>query len=346
MRGCRLSARSVLLILLPFFCFALSCSDDSSPAGTGGGGGEEPEGIWYVDIDATGGADGSSWENAFTVVQDAVDAASDGEQVWVAEGTYASPNSADPNVAVVAMKKKVDIYGGFSGTEDKLAQRDYQSNLTILDGEMSAYHVVTGADTARLDGFTVTHGNAVGETQNEYGRGGGMLNYEVSPTVENCIFAGNTARNGGGMYNYYCSTRISGCSLNFNYTTKSNSTADGGGGMYNSYSHVRVIGCSFSNNSTARSGGGLADMKSSSEIDSCSFNSNTAEYYGGGIYVDDYGSFRDPDITNCTINNCTADYGGGIGNNFSDSFISNCVVSGNTARQTGGEYTLILPIRG
>jgi predicted outer membrane repeat protein len=310
-----------------------ACSEDSSPTGTGGGNGTA--GIWYVDINATGSSDGSSWEDAFTSLQDAVDAASTGEQVWVAAGTYLSADQADPLVPVLAMKKKVDIYGGFDGTEGSLGERDYDVNVTILDGELSAYHVVTGADTARLDGFTITRGNAVGQGQSQDGYGGGMLNYQSSPTVANCTFNLNRAGRGGGIYNYNFNGQILNCSFTFNSALDSTSTADGGGGVYNYYSHADLAGCSFSNNYSKGRGGGLSDMKSSSQIDSCTFSGNTAGDYGGGIYIDGYSSFRSPDITNCTITGCTAEFGGGIANYISNSVITGCTITGNTATHHG-----------
>jgi hypothetical protein len=76
----------------------------------------------------------------------------------------------------------------------------------------NAWTVVTGSgvtETAGLDGFTITAGNANSTDAdcawNEPCRsGGGMYNDQSSPSLVNVTFSGNAAPSGygGGMYNY------------------------------------------------------------------------------------------------------------------------------------------------
>ncbi|AXJ01295.1 hypothetical protein CYPRO_2045 [Cyclonatronum proteinivorum] len=44
--------------------------------------------VIYVKADATGANNGSSWQDAFTQLQPAIDAATAADQIWVAGGTY------------------------------------------------------------------------------------------------------------------------------------------------------------------------------------------------------------------------------------------------------------------
>ena len=88
-------------------------------------------GIIYVDADATGANDGTSWADAFTALQPALEAAQTGDQIWVAAGTYTPSLESDPDdprSASFQMKNGVAIYGGFAGGETRLEQRDWENN--------------------------------------------------------------------------------------------------------------------------------------------------------------------------------------------------------------------------
>ncbi|GEM_PF-5607852 len=222
----------------------------------------------YVKADATGtDPTGLTWEDedAFTVIQDAMDAATDEDEIWVAKGTYYVPASLATSEAVLTMKDGVAVYGGFYGTEENLSERDLTTNETKLDGNGESYHVVVGASNAVLDGFTITGGNAAGDDPDD--NGGGVYNKDVSNLViSKCIIENNSANDGGGIYNYY-------------------------------YSTPTVTNCILRNNSAYR-GGGMFNNESTPEITNCTFNGNSADDRGGGIYSYDNSS---PVITNCIL---------------------------------------------
>ena len=175
--------------------------------------------IIYVDADATGNNNGTSWTDAYTSLQDALNAASSSKEIWVAEGTYKPTVTTDRTISF-QLKSGVAVYGGFDGTEANREERDWITNVTALSGDIGAsgnsgdnsYHVVTGVNYAVLDGFTITSGNANGTDSNSLG--GGMYNISSSPLVANCIFDSNSsAWDGGGMYNSISSPTVINCTF-------------------------------------------------------------------------------------------------------------------------------------
>lgn len=248
-------------------------------------------GIRYVTPDGTGNC--SSWATACTL-QYALIGGVSGDEIWAAVGTYTPTTGTDRN-ATFQLKSGVAVYGGFAVTETLRTQRDPTANVTILSGDLSgndngnvafdeptradnSYHVVTGADNATLDGFTITAGNASGSDCPGAACGGGMVNNTSSPTLTNVTFISNSANYGGGMANLNSSPAL------MNITFSSNSSHNGGGGMHNqSSSNPTLTNVTFSGNSAVWYGGGLRNSACSPTLMNVTFNSNSADR-GGGMY--------------------------------------------------------------
>ena len=127
---------------------------------------------YFVNDDAAGANDGTSWENAFTDLQSALAVAVAGDSIWVASGTYkpslSIDGSTDARTASFSLKSGVALYGGFEGVENQLEKRSSDPALTVLSGDIgvagdsadNSYHVVyvSGVTGAVFDGFTVTGG--------------------------------------------------------------------------------------------------------------------------------------------------------------------------------------------
>ncbi|MEZ0484434.1 putative Ig domain-containing protein [Fibrella aquatica] len=330
--------------------------------------------IRYVRPIAIGNGSGTSWTNASSNLQAMIDASASSDQVWVAAGIYKPGGNANTNRSIsFVMKNGVAIYGGFVGNETLLTQRPVinpttgQPSSTTLSGEIgsagttdNSYHVVnndqTGIDnTAVLDGFVITGGDAAGENGNARA-GGGMLNVLTSPTVRNCSFQANTATtSGGGMYNGDANPRMTNCSFQANIAVvgggmctvggnpiltncsfQANAGSDSGGGMYNSGANVRLANCSFQAN-TAGIGGGIDNEGSSSSILlNCSFQSNTANN-GGGLFINPNSTAN---LINCSFQGNSASDGGAVYAENTCS-LTNCVLFGN-----GGANTLTTAGRG
>lgn len=106
--------------------------------------------IVYVDCNAKGCCDGSSWENAFHEIQPAIESLKNKEGwVWVARGIY------DP----IHIRSGVMVFGGFSGNESKLHSRNYSEYETIIrnkkgPGKDGPCGAVMDHKTL-IDGFTI-----------------------------------------------------------------------------------------------------------------------------------------------------------------------------------------------
>jgi len=297
----------------------------------------------YVDESAPGANNGSSWANAYTDLQTALAAASSGDEIWVAKGTY-KPGTVQ--TASFQLKNGVALYGGYPSGG---GSRDWKNNETILSGDLigndadwanrsdNSYHVVIGSgtnNTAVLDGFTVSSGCANGTYPNE--RGGGMYNSPGSPTVSNCTFSGNKANAGGGVQNESSSPTVTNC-------TFSGNEAQVGGGMYNiAGSNPTVTNCTFSGNTawpgSEPGGGGMYNDNSSPTVTNCTFSGNTGGDNGGGMCNFDNSS---PTVTNCTFSGNTASggSGGGIYNTGSNTTLKNTILAGNAPDDCYGSVT-------
>ncbi|MHC4637219.1 MAG: right-handed parallel beta-helix repeat-containing protein [Planctomycetota bacterium] len=201
------------------------------------------------------GTDGLTWDNAYNNVQDALAAASYGDEIRVAKGTYTPCSNSTMNgtldrSSTITLKNGVALRGGYAGyRETNPDARDFRHYETILSGDLlwndtkwldtdnlisdpcradNCYHVLTAFDTDSntiLDGFTITAGNANGIDSND--QGGGMYNYNSNPSLINCIFSRNSAGNlGGAMYCSNSSPAINNC------TFTANAAGSDGGGMY------------------------------------------------------------------------------------------------------------------
>lgn len=255
-------------------------------------------GVHYVDKDATGANNGTSWQDAYTNLQDALAAAQQDDHIWVAEGTYL-PGQSDTSTFLI--EKDIQLYGGFAGTETNLLQRDWAAHPTILSGDVNGDDVVNSFTANRsdnvnnilqitaavtnamvLDGFTVQGGHA---DENSPGApdvklGGGLWSVG-SPTLRNCTFRQNYANDGGaGAFFYETQAAVSVQNCIFDANKVKESIFFGGAlVVYVSSGVQQVKDCVFQNNFT----GSLAIAAANAEISNCQFLNNKNYGEGAGL---------------------------------------------------------------
>jgi hypothetical protein len=328
--------------------------------------------IIYVDDDANGLNDGSSWANAYNYLQDALADANSSDkpvEIWVPQGIYRpdrnwdEPNGSGDREATFQLINGVTLKGGYAGLgQPDPNNRNIDLYKTILSGDLAgndvnvndpcdllteptraenSHHVVTGCNinkTAVLDGLTVTAGNANGSPDDDCDRGGGMFNNghdnPCSPTVTGCMFISNSADfSGGGMFNYEHGDGECNPILT-NCTFIRNASGMEGGAMSSWGGHSVVTNCTFGGNYSHDVGGGMGNEGSNPTVRNCTFSDNSTNGGGGGM-VNYYSS---PLVIDSIFRANSADGGGGMYNvgTYSRPTLTNCRFIGNTANNDGG----------
>ncbi len=316
--------------------------------------------IIYVDDDANGLNNGSSWADAYNYLQDALADANSlpkPVEIRIAEGIYKTDQGVGvtpgDRKATFQLKNGVTVNGGYAGLgQPDPNNRNIDLYKTILSGDLdgndvdvndpcdllteptraeNSYNVVTShhADpTSVLDGFTVTGGNADGLWEAHQTEGGGIYNNASSPTLNNLTLIWNSAFNGGGMHCDHSSPILTNCAF------ICNSVEYMGGGMCNEFNSDSILtNCVLNQNWSGQGGGGMYNWDCSPTLTNCTFSGNWNDAAGGGM--DNFNS--SPKLTNCTFSgNSTFWSGGGMFNFGGSPTLTNCTFIRNKAVGAGG----------
>ncbi|MEM6345743.1 MAG: T9SS type A sorting domain-containing protein [Bacteroidota bacterium] len=311
----------------------------------------------FVNANATGANDGTSWNDAYTDLSTAIDSSAIGSQIWVASARYAP--GGDPNASFL-INKQLELYGGFLGTESNLSERDILANPTILSGDNigddtpgdflnqrldnvnSVVRIGSAIDnTTIIDGFTISGGQADSiSTDLLYTSGAGVF-CEGAPLIRNCSITDNFAANlGAGMLVNNSDAggiRMESCRFFANKTDQA-----GGGLMITGTGTTRsyIIDCAFENNISVRTGGGASIENASIEIHSSLFKDNTADLFGGGAILFTTDNDIKYFIDSCVFENNLSTLGGGLFIEPQASFVSNII---QNSRFSNNKAQLISP---
>jgi hypothetical protein len=263
---------------------------------------------------APAGADGLSWATAFSSVQDALDRATCGCEVWIAGGTYAPTRSldapgaaADPRNRSFVLWPNARVYGGFAGNEVERTQRPFPAAETILSGDLGvagardddAYHVVIGADGAELNQLTIRDGEADGLDSGQ-GVGAGLFLFNASMTLRDVAITDNDADSGAGIF------------------------ADEG-------ARLHLQGCTLARN-TSNDGGALVVLGPEAVVDRSVFSDNVGVFSGPAIT--DFADVLTVTYTRFLRNR--GDSGGALTVSGGHASFEGCWFEGNQAGSFGG----------
>lgn len=325
--------------------------------------------IWHVDDDAPAGGNGESWDQPFKFLQDALAAASPGDEIRVAQGIYYPdssenhPTGTGDRAATFSLIATVKIRGGYAGLgSGRPNDRDPDHFVSVLCGDIglpliaddNSFHVTTvGKDVAEppvLDGFTICDGYANGPAYDSAGAG---LYCQGTVHLLNCVFRENQARSGGGLFADDAQATMTGCAFIRNTAEQGGGGADirdghgilidcefienqayYGGGLCAWHGTTFLIDCQVLDNNAARGGGVHASFQDLF-AHSCIFGGNIASAMGGGLFHEG----RNPLFISCKFGgNYAGVSGGGLHNDYGDPRLIGCLLQDNIANRGGAMY--------
>ncbi|MBN1765783.1 MAG: DUF3160 domain-containing protein [Sedimentisphaerales bacterium] len=281
-------------------------------------------GVVHADtIYVNGGCGDDTWTGAGSVctapdgpkatIQAGITAASPGDTVLVADGTYTGSGNRD-----------ID----FLGKAITLSSENGPANC-IIDCQAGPgnlhrgfyFHTSEGPDS-RVQGFTIKSGKSQ--------MGGAIYCNSAGPTITDCVITTCNAILGGGIYLNNSEILWEGC------TISENSADISGGGFYTTNGSLEMNQCTIqANTCTSESGGGLNCNNTSLVLTNSTIAENTASLTdgaGGGLRSEN-GSVQ---LNTCTIQGNAAELGGGLYLAGADQQLSHCILSNNSATATGG----------
>jgi predicted outer membrane repeat protein len=259
---------------------------------------------WYVSATATGSGTGTTWQDAFTDVQDALLVVQAGEEIWIANGVY-YPGQND--TSTFEIPGGVSIYGGFVGFESLLSDRNLQNAATVFSGDIgvvgdssdNVWHIVKIFNTTLpilIDGIHFTSGSAwTGVTHAGGYRGAAIWMQQANLEISHCRFTQNYGRLGGAIYQSGGSLEIRACLFDGN-----RAETDFGGAIASAGNASLEIWDSRFQYNYARWGGAITYNASGNfRIQRSILHSNKSTDSGSALYVS--GAVDTMDVSNCLM---------------------------------------------
>jgi hypothetical protein len=292
--------------------------------------------ILYVNCNASGYGDGSSWKNAFTSLKAACEAAAEFpeimlKEIWIAAGTYTPGRTPEDFLLLTA---NTSYIGGFAGWETDKSQRNVAANTVTISGDLGggvkAENLFETPYTVETIEFS--WGSYPSKT---YTPINGDLSFE-NLRLENALRYGiYTASMTSGSFTL-TESRFTSCGVTC--------SASGSGSVTIQVTDTEIRGGTRGMNMFSDSGRVLIDRVTITGVsyDGISVSSNNTILInnstiincgGGGVYM--YGS-GNKEISGSTISGNTSYNGGGLNVNGGTCTMNGGTISGNVASYSGG----------
>ncbi|MEO1262029.1 MAG: T9SS type A sorting domain-containing protein [Bacteroidota bacterium] len=279
----------------------------------------------YVNDDASGNNDGTSWDDAFTDLQNALWIAGQCDiEIWVAEGTYL------PTIRnQFRMPKNAQVLGGFPNTGNPgLADRDWDTFKTTLSGDRNGDD---GPGFTNMDDnfatFIWTTDAGVGFLlegffiESAKGTEGAWYNLsETPPTISHCTFQNNLGTFSSSIYTFTSGNKHNAAIVK-NCRFINNQSTFGGAGQFHTREQATLdwtfVNCEFRNNKAAIGNDlnilGFDDSESTVSLVNCTFQNDGQPYLDNGSprNIDDAISLLDK--VDLTVKNSIFWRGTGLG---------------------------------
>lgn len=326
--------------------------------------------VYYVNANRPDdNGDGKTWSSAFKTVGTSLEKMQVdpyvGAQLWVAAGTYIPKTSLSP-------KNNVALYGGFTGTETTLSQRDAVANPTTISGANMDYSIFTNdgnqnyrLNGVRIDGFALIDspfGIIIDAEKREtvmancvfknITTAGILMASRSAMNVENCRFInskiGITCNRDGTVsalntefHSNSEGVNLQDGTLNIQHCSFRSNTASGIR-TNNPRANLTILDSAFTSNAQ-----GIIVAGGTVSIQCSSFRGNgSGSVVGGGLAIAEARSTVS--VENSLFSGNVASSGGAIGANYDYAWVNltlrNCTITANYATGSGGGIAGVYPI--
>lgn len=293
--------------------------------------------VVYVNASASGANNGTSWQNAYRNLVDAVAGATANSEIWVSNTASYKVARNEFNGERVIINKNLSLYGGFAGTETNKNQR-ITGSKTILTGEIgsassiadNSYNAFVVQAAVSFDDFLFSSFNSNYDNLAYYGVIVADSNSKAE--LSNVVFTGNEGRSQG-----VCISAMKGAVVNARNVTANENGKQSSGALFGHMDDatLRFEGCTFtSNGKDGGSGSGYIFYAYRTNIQSLALNKKVVldvhnSNFSGNTLDINYSYFGSNSFRKCAFT-----LAGGGGNIFdqsgdSSSFvIDSCSITG------------------